>query len=105
MKNGEPFVFAGLRKALETSRERGMLHSCTIITGEPNGLVREIKTRKPVILPDEHIDAWLSGESGKEILVPFPPEKMKAWAISPRVNSPRTMMNRFWTANRQSMCH
>ena len=43
----------------------------------------------PVILPDEHIDAWLSGEAGKEILVPFPAHRMKLWAISPRVNSPR----------------
>ena len=46
-------------------------------------------TRMRVILPDEVHDAWLSGESGKEILVPFPAEKMKAWAISARVNSPR----------------
>jgi hypothetical protein len=29
-------------------------------------------------LPDEVHDAWLSGEAGKEILVPFPAEKMKA---------------------------
>jgi hypothetical protein len=37
-----------------------------------------------VILPDAVHDAWLSGEAGKEILAPFPAEKMKAWAISPR---------------------
>jgi putative SOS response-associated peptidase YedK len=29
-------------------------NTCTIITGEPNGLVREIHTRMPVILPEEH---------------------------------------------------
>jgi putative SOS response-associated peptidase YedK len=58
-------------------------------TGEPNELVREIHTRVPVILPDEVLEAWLSCEAGKEILVPFPPEKMKAWEISTRVNSPR----------------
>src|SRR5271165_3909480 len=40
-------------------------------------------------LQDDHHDAWLSGEAGKEILVPFPADRMKAWAISPRVNSPR----------------
>jgi len=43
-----------------------------IITGEPNEFVREIHTRMPVILPEEHHDAWLSGEAGKEVLVPFP---------------------------------
>ena len=42
----------------------------------------------PVILPEEHHDAWLSGEAGKEILVPFPSDRMKAWPIDARVNSP-----------------
>jgi putative SOS response-associated peptidase YedK len=31
-------------------------------------LVRKIHTRMPVILPEEQLDAWLSGEAGKEIL-------------------------------------
>jgi putative SOS response-associated peptidase YedK len=31
----------------------------------------------PVILPEQYHQAWLSAEAGK------------AWAISPRVNSPR----------------
>jgi putative SOS response-associated peptidase YedK len=43
----------------------------------------------PVILPEEHQDAWLSGDAGKEILIPFPADRMKAWPISPRVNSPK----------------
>jgi putative SOS response-associated peptidase YedK len=43
----------------------------------------------PVILPEEHHDAWLSGEIGKEVLVPYPPDQMKAWPISSRVNSPK----------------
>ena len=65
------------------------LHTCTIITGEPNQFVREIHTRMPVILPKEHHDAWLSGEAGKEVLVPYPADRMKAWPISPRVNGPK----------------
>jgi putative SOS response-associated peptidase YedK len=51
--------------------------------------VREIHTRMPVILPEEHHDDWLSGEAGKEILVPFPEDRMKAWPIDARVNSPK----------------
>ena len=43
----------------------------------------------PVILPEEHHDAWLSGEAGKEILVPYPADRMKAWPVSARVNSPK----------------
>jgi putative SOS response-associated peptidase YedK len=35
----------------------------------------------PNILPEEHHDAWLSGEAGKEILIPYPAGRMKAWPI------------------------
>jgi putative SOS response-associated peptidase YedK len=52
---------------LENLSER--LQTCTIIAGEPNNLVREIHIRMPIILPEEHHDAWLSGEAGKEVLV------------------------------------
>jgi hypothetical protein len=30
----------------------------------------------------------VSGEAGKEILVPYPADRMKAWPVSSRVNSP-----------------
>jgi len=43
----------------------------------------------PVILPEEQHDAWLSGEAGKEVLVPYPADRMKAWPIDARVNSPK----------------
>jgi putative SOS response-associated peptidase YedK len=43
----------------------------------------------PVIRQNEVHDAWLSGEAGKEILMPFPADRMKAYPISTRVNSPR----------------
>lgn len=89
MKDDSVFVFAGLWESWKPPGTQDWIDTCTIITGEPNDLVREIHTRMPVILPDEVHDASLSGEAGKEILVPFPAEKMKAWAISQRVNSPR----------------
>jgi putative SOS response-associated peptidase YedK len=89
MKDDIPFVFAGLWEGWKDPAKDEWVYNCTIITGEPNDLVQEIHTRMPVILPEEHHDAWLDGEAGKEILVPFPAEKMKPWAISPRVNSPR----------------
>jgi putative SOS response-associated peptidase YedK len=38
-----------------------------VITGEPNELVAQIRTRVPVILPPETHEQWLSGEAGKEI--------------------------------------
>jgi putative SOS response-associated peptidase YedK len=51
--------------------------------------VREIHPRMPVILPEERHDAWLSGEAGREVLVPYPAGRMKAWPVSSRVNSPK----------------
>jgi putative SOS response-associated peptidase YedK len=78
-------VFAGLWEGWKDPATNEWL-TCTIITGEPNEFVREIHTRMPVILPEEQHDAWLLGEAGKEILIPFPADRMKAWPISPRVN-------------------
>jgi putative SOS response-associated peptidase YedK len=70
---------------MERPRDRRMAAHLSIITGEPNVFVREIHTRMPVVMPEEHHDSWLSGEAGKEILVAFPAERMKAWPISPMV--------------------
>ncbi len=42
----------------------------------------------PVILLPETHERWLTGEAGKEILLPFPAEAMKIRAVSSRVNKP-----------------
>jgi putative SOS response-associated peptidase YedK len=42
----------------------------------------------PAILLEEHHDGW-TGKAGKEILVPVPADRMKAWPINARVNSPK----------------
>jgi putative SOS response-associated peptidase YedK len=66
-------------------------NTCTIITGEPNELLAQVLTRMPVILPEEHHAKWLGeAQDGdlKELLKPFPAERMKMWPISSRVNSP-----------------
>ena len=89
MKDDSPFVFAGLWEGWKDPAEDQWLHTCTIITGNPNDLVAEIHTRMPVILPEDKHNSWLTGEAGKEILVPYPANLMKAWPIATRVNSPR----------------
>jgi putative SOS response-associated peptidase YedK len=88
MKDGSPFVFAGLWEGWQNPQTQEWLRTCTIITGQPNELVAEIHTRMPVILPAETQNRWLIGEAGKEILVPFPAEAMKIRAVSRRVNKP-----------------
>jgi putative SOS response-associated peptidase YedK len=44
----------------------------------------------PVILPPHAYDRWLmnSEPDPRDLLVPFPPERMMMWPISPRVNKP-----------------
>ena len=42
----------------------------------------------PVILPPETHERWLTGESGKEVLRPFPAKEMKISRVSTRVNKP-----------------
>jgi putative SOS response-associated peptidase YedK len=89
MKDESPFVFAGLWEGWKDPANDQWIHTCVIITGEPNEFVREIHTRMPVILTEEHYDARLLGEAGKEVLVPFPADRMKAWPVSSPVNSPK----------------
>jgi putative SOS response-associated peptidase YedK len=88
MKDGSPFVFAGLWDGWQDPHTKEWLRTCVIITGEPNELAAQIHTRMPIILPPETRDAWLSGEAGKEILRPFPAEGMAAKVISRRINKP-----------------
>jgi putative SOS response-associated peptidase YedK len=66
MKDDSPFVFAGLWESWKDPANGEWLYTCTIITREPNEFIWEIQTRMPVILPEKHHDAWLSGEAGKE---------------------------------------
>jgi hypothetical protein len=56
MKDDSPFVFAGLWEGWKDPVSGEWLRTYTIITGEPNEFVREIHTRLPVILPEEHRD-------------------------------------------------
>src|SRR5258705_10326048 len=45
MKDDSPFVFAGLWEAWKDPTNDKWLRTCTIITGEPNEVVREVHTR------------------------------------------------------------
>src|SRR5258707_7332150 len=88
MKDGSPFVFAGLWEGWQNPETQEWLRTCTIITRQPNEFVAEIHTRMPVILPPETHDRWLLGEAGKEVLRPFPAKEMQISRISTRVNKP-----------------
>lgn len=92
MQSGDPFGFAGLWETW-SSPEGSQLNSCTIITTEPNELVREIHNRMPVILEKEAHALWLDPAEKKHqelqhLLKSYPAGEMVAFPVSTLVNSP-----------------
>jgi putative SOS response-associated peptidase YedK len=57
--DGDLFAFAGVWAAIPARDGSGDLHSCAIVTCEPNELVRPIHDRMPVILSPTHEARWL----------------------------------------------
>lgn len=69
------------------------LYSVSLITTEPNAVMQPIHERMPVIVPPERYAEWLDrGQQDATALMrflqPYPPERMAAHAVSPRVNKP-----------------
>lgn len=93
MKSGEPFAFAGLWDSWKDP-EGHTLHTCTIITTEPNTLAAEVHNRMPVILSRQAEKVWLSAGPDElpylqSLLASYPAEEMKSYAVPSRVNSPK----------------
>lgn len=93
MKSGEPFAFAGLWESWK-SEDGETIHSCTILTTSPNGLMESIHDRMPVILSKEAEQIWLDPNVQdaallESLLEPFDAAKMEAYEVSDRVNSPK----------------
>jgi len=87
LKSREPFGFAGLHETW-ISPEKRAIHTCTIITTEPNDLVRPIHDRMPVILPKEQEAAWIDPDNHnpKELLTllkPYPSDEMTMSPVDP----------------------
>ncbi|MHC1739914.1 MAG: SOS response-associated peptidase [Anaerolineaceae bacterium] len=91
LKGKEPFFFAGLWDQWH-SPSGDTLISCTIITGDPNELIRPIHDRMPVILNTKNSKDWLnpnaSTDSLQALLSPYPAEQMEEHPVSTLVNSP-----------------
>ena len=92
MQSGQPFAFAGLWENWHAP-DGSQILSCTIITTEPNELMKPIHNRMPVILPKSAYYTWLAQEEAdngtlQQLLKPYPSEEMTAYAVSRLVNSP-----------------
>ncbi|QJC52359.1 SOS response-associated peptidase [Paenibacillus albicereus] len=94
LKNGEPFAMAGLYETW-ISPEGEKLSTCTVLTTEPNELMRPIHDRMPVILRPEDEALWLDRgmrdpQRLQPLLRPYPPEEMRAYPVRREVGSVRS---------------
>ena len=92
LKNDGPFTFAGLYEHWQAP-DGGELHTCTILTCEPNQLVGKVHNRMPVMLGEEARWKWLAPEADArdlmELMVPYPADEMKSYPVSKEANSPQ----------------
>lgn len=92
MRDHSIFAFAGLWEHWE-DEDGQMIESCTIIVTDANELLRPIHDRMPVILDQEQYSSWLDVENvnaqrAQELLIPYPGDRLQAYPVSTRVNSP-----------------
>ncbi len=91
MRDHDPFAFAGIWDVWRTP-EGKTLRSFSIITTEPNELMRPLHNRMPVILTKENERRWLQDidtQEAQTMLEPYPFDDLEAYPISTLVNSPR----------------
>ena len=93
MKNNELFAMAGLWESWK-SPSGELVHTCTILTTEPNDLMSTIHDRMPVILKQKDEQTWLNPEvmtidELKPFLIPLENGLLEAYEVSDKVNSPK----------------
>ena len=92
LKAERPFGFAGLYD-FWTSPKGELITTCTIITTEPNEMVKTLHDRMPAILAREFEDRWLDPYNPDQasliqMLHPYSASEMAMHTVSPLVNSP-----------------
>ncbi len=93
LRSGKPFGFAGIYDRWKSKDDKRIM-SCTIITTEPNSLLRSIHNRMPVIIEPNFRDLWLDKDMLEidrltALLKPYEAGSMEAYEVSPQVNSPK----------------
>jgi putative SOS response-associated peptidase YedK len=92
LRDARPFAFAGLWESWE-GPDANPIESCTLLTTQPNDLLRVVHSRMPVILQPQDYELWLDPEVQEPqrlqpLLRPYSAEEMEAYAVSRYVNSP-----------------
>jgi putative SOS response-associated peptidase YedK len=90
---GELFAFAGIWAALPSRDGTGDVHSCAIVTCDPNALIRPLHDRMPVVLAPDAEARWLEPGAAKDelesLLVPAPEDLLVLREVVDAVNDVR----------------
>lgn len=92
LRTSRPFALAGLWEHWEAA-DASVIESCTLLTTQPNDLLRPVHNRMPVILHPKDYDLWLDPEIQQvdrlhPLFLPYSAEEMEAYPVSRWVNSP-----------------
>jgi putative SOS response-associated peptidase YedK len=92
LRSGEPFVFAGLWDSWRQP-DGNLVRTYTIITTEPNDVLRPIHNRMPAMLKHDDALKWLCADDeiahALSLLKPYLSDDMEGYDVSPLVNDPR----------------
>ena len=84
------FSFAGIWEEFEDT-DGNEFHTFSIITVESSGIAATIHERMPVIFTKENEEIWLDNHSSEnalmQVLVPYPPDRMNHYPVSPSINN------------------
>jgi putative SOS response-associated peptidase YedK len=91
MGDEHPFAFAGLWEHWQDKETGEEIESCTLLTTEPNELMKSIHNRMPVILDPKDYDLWLDLDVKKSeflqpLLRPYSTDEMTAFPVTKAVN-------------------
>jgi putative SOS response-associated peptidase YedK len=90
LKSARPFGFAGLYETW-TSPDGEPIHTCAIITTQPNDLVRSVHDRMPVIVPKDRERPWIDPLNRDRdmllsLLKPYPADEMSMSEVDAKMS-------------------
>jgi len=93
MKDDGLFAFAGLWDSWKDKATGEELQTYTILTTDPNELLKPIHSRMPVIVARKDYERWMAPAEPShlpvDLLRPYPAEEMKTWKVSRAVGNVR----------------
>jgi putative SOS response-associated peptidase YedK len=93
LRDGSLFAFAGCWEAWKDKATDQVMDTYTIITTDPNELIKPLHNRMPVILHKRDYENWLAPADPSrlpvDLLRPFPADQMKAWKVGSSVGNVR----------------